>query len=87
MEKIYTIKSLLNYPEHHHPHGVENTQENDYRIWVCEDCAHMFTDKDIRSDAETGIAYHICKSHPNRKENRCESHLEPYLPELKERRE
>ena len=42
-------------------------------------CKHL-----VASDAgqcATGIPYHICKQHPCRKGQRCESHLEPYVPD------
>jgi rubrerythrin len=69
----------LNYPEHHHPHGVENTKPNDNRVWVCTECQHLFSDDELRNDIECG---HCCKQHPCRKGQRCESHLEPFVPEL-----
>ena len=72
-------KFELNYPEHHHPHGVEDTEPNDSRIWVCTECPHIFTDAEIRESEANGWA-HDCKMHPCRKGQRCESHLEPYLP-------
>jgi len=74
----------LNYPKHKHPHGVKDTQPNESRIWVCEECLHIFTDVEIRSDnpEEWG---HPCKAHPHRKGQRCESHLEPYMPAIPER--
>jgi len=68
----------LKYPEHKHPHGVRNVPPNENRIWVCEECNHIFTDSEIRED-EMGWG-HTCKSHPCRKGQRCESHLEPYMP-------
>jgi len=71
----------LNYPEHKHPHGVENTPPNEYRLWVCTECGHVFQDELIRNDYEQGLWGHPCKSHPCRKEQRCESHLEPYMPD------
>jgi len=71
----------LNYPKHLHPHGVENTQPNDSRIWVCEECLHIFTDMEIRGDEKAGWA-HSCKMHPCRKGQRCESHLESFLPAI-----
>jgi hypothetical protein len=74
-------ENKINYPEHKHPHGVENTRENEYRIWVCDECSHIFTDDELREDVTKGWA-HSCKCHPCRKCQRCESHLEPYLPEL-----
>ena len=73
----------LIYPKHKHPHGVENAPPNEYRIWVCEECGHIFSDEEIREDSEVGWG-HACKSHPCRKGQRCESHLEPYMPELAE---
>jgi len=76
----------MKYPEHKHPHGPENTLPNPHRIWVCDECAHVFSDDEIRIDLATGLPYHICKSHPCRKGQRCESHLEPYMPDVKEGR-
>lgn len=80
-------KRDLNYPEHKSPHGVENTPPNEHRLWVCEECLHVFSDAEIRVDMED-CQYnnwgHICKQHPCRKGQRCESHLEPYLPDLTE---
>jgi len=70
----------IKYPEHKHPHGVENTPVDKFRIWVCEECTHIFTDEEAR-EAYDGWG-HRCKSHPCRKGQRCESHLESYLPEL-----
>ena len=73
----------LIYPEHKHPHGVENAPENEYRIWVSEECGHIFTDEEIIGD-KTSNPYvwgHNCKSYPVRKGQRCESHLEPYIPD------
>ena len=70
----------LIYPEHKHPHGVENAPPNDFRIWVCEECGYIFTDEEIRDDEPKGWG-HSCKSHPYRKGQRCESHLEPYMPD------
>lgn len=71
----------INYPSHLHPHGIENLPEWEARIWVCEECGHIFTDTEIREDATKGWG-HDCKSHPHRKGQRCESHLEPYNPAL-----
>lgn len=70
----------LNYPEHAHPHGVAGTKPDSARIWVCEECQHIFTDTEIRQDSQNGWG-HTCKDHPCR---RCESHLEPYVPEIKQ---
>ena len=71
----------INYPKHKHPHGIDNAPPNEYRIWVCEECFHIFTNEEIVAD-QAEIWGHPCKSHPCRKGQRCESHLEPYLPEL-----
>jgi hypothetical protein len=70
---------MLNYPSHKHPHGIEQTSPNEYRIWCCEECGHMFSDGEIRNDIQNGWG-HTCKYHPCRKGKRCESHLEPYNP-------
>jgi len=69
------------YPEHKHPHGVENTPPDDARLWVCEECSHIFTDAEIRLDYPQGWG-HKCKAHPCRKGQRCESHLEPFIPDI-----
>ena len=70
----------LNYPEHKHPHGVENTLESVCRIWICTECRQIFTDEALRADY--GGWGHPCKMHPKSKKPwRCESHLEPYMPE------
>ena len=74
-------KEELKYPEHKHPHGIDNAPPNEYRIWVCEECLHIFTNEEIIAD-QAEIWGHPCKSHPCRKGQRCESHLEPYIPEL-----
>ena len=70
----------LQYPEHKHPHGI-NVPENECRIWVCGECLHIFTDEEVRESFD-GWG-HRCKSHPCRKGQRCESHLEPYMPDEK----
>ena len=74
--------SELNYPKHIGIHGIEDAKPNEHRIWVCEECMHFFTDKEIRADAEKGQWGRSCKMHPCNKKNRCEAHVEPYLPEL-----
>lgn len=74
----------MNYPKHKHPHGIEHTSPNEFRLWVCEECGHIFSDTEIRMDSDKGWG-HKCKGHPVRKGQRCESHLEPYLPELGEK--
>jgi len=75
----------LNFPNHRHPHGVDALPQNEYRIWVCTECFHIFTDSEIRNDGierrKLRIWGHCCKAHPCRKEQRCESHLEPYKPD------
>ena len=78
--------SDLSYPEHKHPHGVENTQEDPERIWVCTECDCVFADDTIRKDVETGEWGHKCKSNPRKTNDRCESHLEPYVPDVKEKK-
>ncbi len=74
------------YPEHNHPHGIENTNPNEYLLWICSECKHIFTDTEIRNDelgnSKQGGWGHLCKHHPVRKNQRCESHLEPYKPVL-----
>jgi hypothetical protein len=76
----------LNYPRHKHPHGIDNIQPNEYRIWLCTECGHIFTDLEIRDDEQGSDNPHgwghCCKSHPCRKGQRCESHLEPYMPDI-----
>ena len=70
----------LIYPKHKHPHGIENTLSKEDRLWVCEECGHIFSDDEARL-AFDGWG-HKCKSHPCRNGQRCESHLEPYIPKL-----
>ena len=70
----------LNYPEHHHPHGIDKP-ENPQRVWVCDECMCVFSDEEAR-EAEDGWG-HRCKDNPKVSGMRCESHLESYLPELK----
>jgi hypothetical protein len=48
------------YPAHKHPHGVDNTFPNEYRLWACEECGHIFTDNEIRLDRANGWG-HTCK--------------------------
>ncbi len=71
----------LNYPYHKHPHGVDDVAPNEARVWVCDECNHIFTDGEVREDKIKGQGY-LCKAHPCRKGQRCESHLEPYMPSL-----
>jgi len=70
--------SLFNYPKHNHPHGVDDMLPEADRIWVCEECACILADSEARDKSEWG---HQCKRNPKRP-CRCESHLEPYYPEL-----
>ena len=69
-------------PKHKHPHGVENTPESLYRIWVCEECNRTFQDDEARKDCAQGKWGHSCKAKAYKRETRCESHLEPYTPDL-----
>lgn len=71
----------ISYPKHKHPHRVDDTQPNEFRIWVCDECYHFFTDNEIREDILKGWG-HTCKLHPHRKGQRCESHLEPCMPDI-----
>jgi hypothetical protein len=72
-EKIKEIP----YPEHEHPHGVENKPPNEYRIWRCEECGYIFSDEEARKGAEANWG-HPCKDC----KIGCESHLEPYIPDV-----
>lgn len=72
----------MKYPEHKHPHGPEETSENPYRIFVCEECDCVFADEEIRRDMATNKWGHSCKAKKFKKEVRCESHLESYMPEI-----
>ena len=69
----------LIYPKHAHPHGIENTLANQYRIWVCEECGYIFTDEEARNEQKSWG--HPCNQFKNK---RCESHLEPYVPEIQD---
>jgi hypothetical protein len=82
MSEILEEQDRLAYPVHEHPHGVENTSPSEYRAWICVDCMHVFSDTEIRDDISKGWG-HSCKSHPCRKGQRCESHLEPYIPSIR----
>lgn len=75
------VSMELNYPKHKHPHSVKDTPPNESRIWVCEECFHIFTESEARemNDEKWG---HPCKAHPCRKGQRCEAHLEPYMPNI-----
>lgn len=65
----------LNYPKHRHPYGIEKTEPNKYRIWICTECPKIFTDEELRKDLNNWG--HCCK-----KSSRCESHIEPYVLDL-----
>ena len=69
----------IKYPNHKHPHSMESLPEWECRIWVCTECNHIFTTAEVKVDKDKGWG-HDCKSHPCRKGQRCESHLEPYNP-------
>lgn len=71
----------LVYPEHKHPHDIKDKSPNEKRIWICEECLHIFTDDEIRNDKREYWG-HPCKAHLCRKGQRCEAHLEPYLPDI-----
>lgn len=68
-------------PNHKEPHGVQNKPENLFRLWACQECPHIFGDEEIRKDIESDKWGHVCKMKNFRTENRCESHLIPYVPE------
>ncbi len=70
----------LTYPEHKHPHGVGNTAPNEFRIWVCDECEHAFADGEVRKADKAGVWGHPC--HATKCKAHCESHLEPYLPDV-----
>ena len=74
-------KDEFNYPKHKHPHGFENKPENPERIWMCDECDRVFSDTEIREDADKGWG-HKCKSRNYKVPCRCESHLESYKPDL-----
>ena len=75
----------MNYPKHKHPHGIKDTKPSLFRIWVCEECYHVFEDNEMRKDEELGTKNDVMnwghKCHIKRKVTRCESHLEPYMPD------
>lgn len=60
---------------------VDNTEPQPSRIWACEECPSIFADEELRRDVATGKWGHVCKAKKFRKEVRCESYCEPYLPE------
>lgn len=67
----------INYPKHNHPHGIKDVEPNPEKIWVCEECKCIFTDTELREDLKTNQWGHKCWKDDT---TRCESHLEPYLP-------
>jgi len=49
------------------------------RIWICEECNHIFTKEEKQTHDEQKEWGHPCKMHPrSRKLHRCESYLKPY---------
>jgi len=72
----------LIYPEHKHPHGPENTKEDEHRIWICSECDCIKTDEEIKAELTSGKWGYLCKARNYRKEVRCEAHFEPYTPDL-----
>lgn len=58
-----------------------NTQENNSRVFICEECNVVFTDKEIRKDMQGDKWGHVCKAKKYKKECRCESYLKAFLPE------
>jgi hypothetical protein len=71
--------NVINMPRHSHPHSVFDTTPDKYRIWVCTECKHVFLDSEIRKDKADEWGHpcmYLCKH-----STRCESHLEPFLPE------
>ena len=73
----------LIYPKHQHPHGAESTKENAHRIWVCEECDAIKTDAEIKEDLKSTSGWIRCKAKKFKKQGGCESHFEPYVPDLK----
>lgn len=61
--------------------SYHNTKEDDERIFVCEECQAVFSDKEIRKDVALGKWGHICKEKKFKKEHRCESFLRAFIPE------
>lgn len=73
----------VSYPEHKHPHGPSDVKADTGRVWVCTECSHIFTDSAVRVHDTEDSWGHPCQMHPQRKGQRCESHLEPFMPEVK----
>jgi len=69
----------MKYPEHKHPHGIKDVKPSLFRIWVCEECYRVFEDEEMREDSSSAKWGHKCPL--KRTVTRCESHLEPYMPE------
>ena len=72
----------MEYPKHKHPHGINDITPKKERIWVCEECFCAFKDDTIRKDLKKRLCGHIC--HKDGRYSRCESHLEPYTPDILE---
>lgn len=60
---------------------VFNSKVNQKRIWSCGECPAIFSEEDLRTDAETKKWGHVCKCKKYKTEHRCESYLTPYIPE------
>ena len=73
-----TMSKRFLYPKHSHPHGIE--RPNPFRIYVCEECHHVFTDAQIQRDFKKEKWGHICGGCA--RYARCESHLEAYVPDI-----
>jgi len=60
------------------------------RVWICEECNHIFTEEEKQVHDEQREWGHPCKNYPrSKKPHRCESYLKPYTadqPQDKERR-
>lgn len=70
-------------PKHKHPHGPENTKQNEFRIWICEECDAVKTDEEIKSDMKENGGWITCKAKKYKIKTGCEAHFEPYLPDEK----
>ena len=60
---------------------IDKLKENPFRLHVCEECECSFADEELRRDYAKGEWGHKCKDRKYKKEVRCESFLQPYLPE------
>lgn len=81
---FFDCSNVVPSSEHKHPHGVEDTQENPERVWICDECGAAFPDEEARRDCASGEWGHCCKQNPRaRKPWRCEGHLEPFVLDVK----